>query len=89
MVALFHSADTIFILAFAIVMLNTDLHSPNIKPSLKMKVGDFINNLRGIDAGYDIDRFILHKFFLNMSYTNFELLCEISNKYARQIRHRF
>lgn len=58
-IALFRSADTIFILAFAIVMLNTDLHSPNIKPSLKMKVGDFINNLRGIDAGYDIDRLIL------------------------------
>uniref|UniRef100_A0A915PPM4 SEC7 domain-containing protein n=1 Tax=Setaria digitata TaxID=48799 RepID=A0A915PPM4_9BILA len=58
-VALFHSTDTIFILAFAIVMLNTDLHSPNIKPSRKMKLGDFINNLRGIDAGYDIDRALL------------------------------
>ncbi|MCP9265501.1 IQ motif and SEC7 domain-containing protein 3 [Dirofilaria immitis] len=62
-VALFHSADTIFILAFAIVMLNTDLHSPNIKPSLKMKVGDFINNLRGIDAGYDIDRALLVRIY--------------------------
>ncbi|EFO26104.1 loner ISO1 [Loa loa] len=61
--ALFHSADTIFILAFAIVMLNTDLHSPNIKPSLKMKVGDFINNLRGIDAGYDIDRALLVRIY--------------------------
>ncbi|VDN07370.1 unnamed protein product [Thelazia callipaeda] len=55
-VAAFHSKDTVFILAFAIIMLNTDLHSPNIKPSRKMKLGDFINNLRGIDAGHDIDR---------------------------------
>ncbi|VDO47040.1 unnamed protein product, partial [Brugia timori] len=62
-VTLFHSGDTIFILAFAIVMLNTDLHSPNIKPSLKMKVGDFINNLRGIDGGYDIDRSLLVRIY--------------------------
>ncbi|EJW84892.1 hypothetical protein WUBG_04198 [Wuchereria bancrofti] len=62
-VALFHSGDTIFILAFAIVMLNTDLHSPNIKPSLKMKVGDFINNLRGVDGGYDIDRSLLVRIY--------------------------
>ena len=37
--------DTILILAFAIVMLNTDLHSPNVKR--RMTEADFINNLRG------------------------------------------
>ena len=37
--------DTILILAFAIVMLNTDLHSPNVKR--KMTEEDFINNLKG------------------------------------------
>ncbi|VDN19150.1 unnamed protein product [Gongylonema pulchrum] len=62
-VALFRSAETLFILAFAIVMLNTDLHSPNIKPSRKMKLDDFINNLRGIDAGYDIDRALLVRIY--------------------------
>lgn len=40
-------------------MLNTDLHSPSIKASRKMKLEDFINNLRGIDAGHDIDRYVL------------------------------
>lgn len=76
-VALFRCADTVFILAFAIVMLNTDLHSPNIKPSLKMKQEDFINNLRGIDAGYDIDRFIFYCFRIHaliFSYTNTDLM---------------
>ena len=37
--------DTILILAFAIVMLNTDLHSPNVKR--RMTDIDFINNLKG------------------------------------------
>lgn len=57
--ALFHGSDTVFILAFAIIMLNTDLHSPNIKPSRKMKLEDFIKNLREIDAGHNIDRALL------------------------------
>ncbi|VDM50204.1 unnamed protein product [Toxocara canis] len=57
--ASFHGADTVFVLAFAIIMLNTDLHSPNIKPSRKMKLDDFIKNLRGIDAGFNIDRSLL------------------------------
>ena len=30
-VATLHSSDTVFILAFAIILLNTDLHTPNIK----------------------------------------------------------
>uniref|UniRef100_H2ZWL3 IQ motif and Sec7 domain ArfGEF 3 n=1 Tax=Latimeria chalumnae TaxID=7897 RepID=H2ZWL3_LATCH len=44
----FHNPDTIFILAFAIVLLNTDMYSPNIKPDRKMMLEDFIRNLRGI-----------------------------------------
>jgi Sec7-like guanine-nucleotide exchange factor len=41
------NVDTIFILAFAIIMLNTDLHSRNIKPEKKMRLEQFIKNLRG------------------------------------------
>lgn len=41
------NVDTIFILAFAIIMLNTDLHSPNIKAEKKMRLEQFIKNLRG------------------------------------------
>lgn len=43
----FHNPDTIFILAFAIILLNTDMYSPNIKPDRKMMLEDFIRNLRG------------------------------------------
>ena len=34
----FHSNDTVFIMAFAIILLNTDLHTPNIKVLIQFKV---------------------------------------------------
>lgn len=43
----FRNPDTIFILAFAIILLNTDMYSPNVKPERKMKLEDFVKNLRG------------------------------------------
>jgi hypothetical protein len=49
----------VFILAFAVVMLNTDLHSPNIKEDRRMKLDDFVKNLKGIDKGQDVDRLVL------------------------------
>ncbi|XP_065218798.1 IQ motif and SEC7 domain-containing protein 1 isoform X2 [Planococcus citri] len=55
----FRSLDTVFILAFAIVMLNTDLHKPCIKAEMKMTLDGFIKNLRGVDDGCDIDRDML------------------------------
>lgn len=36
-------------------MLNTDLHTPNLKPERRMRLVDFIKNLRGIDDCGDID----------------------------------
>ncbi|KAK0142701.1 IQ motif and SEC7 domain-containing protein 1 [Merluccius polli] len=55
----FRNPDTIFILAFAIILLNTDMYSPNVKPERKMKMEDFIKNLRGVDDGEDIPREML------------------------------
>ncbi|XP_039450481.1 IQ motif and SEC7 domain-containing protein 1 isoform X1 [Culex pipiens pallens] len=58
-VARLRSHDTVFVLAFAIIMLNTDLHTPNLKPERRMRADDFIKNLRGIDDCGDIDRDML------------------------------
>ena len=54
-VAGFRAPDTIFVLAYAMVLLNTDLHNGSIKPERKMRQEDFVRNLRGIDAGVDVD----------------------------------
>lgn len=40
-------------------MLNTDLHTPNLKPESRMSLEDFIKNLRGIDDCGDIERDLL------------------------------
>eukprot|EP00586_Coscinodiscus_wailesii_P008153 CAMPEP_0172522006 /NCGR_PEP_ID=MMETSP1066-20121228/292890_1 /TAXON_ID=671091 /ORGANISM="Coscinodiscus wailesii, Strain CCMP2513" /LENGTH=1699 /DNA_ID=CAMNT_0013304971 /DNA_START=60 /DNA_END=5160 /DNA_ORIENTATION=+ len=46
----FSSADTAFILGFSVIMLNTDLHNPNIKQEKKMTLESFIRNNRGISV---------------------------------------
>ena len=53
---LFSSSDTVYSLAFSTIMLNTDLHNPNIPKERKMTLEQFIRNNRGIDNGEDIDK---------------------------------
>jgi len=67
-----NSADTIFILAFAIILLNTDLHTPSLKPEKKMKPEDFVRNLRGIDGGADVDREVLMGVYERIRNTEFK-----------------
>ncbi|KAI6175713.1 SEC7 domain-containing protein [Aphelenchoides bicaudatus] len=38
------TTDAIYVLSFAIIMLNTDLHSPSIKSTQRMTVGQFLKN---------------------------------------------
>mmetsp|Transcript_22585 Transcript_22585/g.89375 ORF Transcript_22585/g.89375 Transcript_22585/m.89375 type:complete len:967 (-) Transcript_22585:48-2948(-) len=45
----FADVDAVYILAFSVVMLNTDLHNPSIKR--KMAVDQFISQNRGVNGG--------------------------------------
>ena len=56
----FRSADTIFVLSYAIVLLNTDLHSKSLRPGKRMKKEDFVRNLKGADLGADLDSEMLY-----------------------------
>jgi len=67
-----NGADTVFVLAFAIIMLNTDLHTPHLKQDRRMKLEDFIKNLRGVDDGGDIDREILTGIYDRIKSTEFK-----------------
>lgn len=49
----FANADTAYVLAYSVIMLNTDLHSSKIK-SKRMTPEDFIKNNRGINDGADL-----------------------------------
>ncbi|EPS69736.1 hypothetical protein M569_05025 [Genlisea aurea] len=48
----FTSADSAYVLAYSVIMLNTDAHNNMVKD--KMTKADFIRNNRGIDGGKDL-----------------------------------
>ncbi|KAL0732244.1 hypothetical protein Bca4012_008453 [Brassica carinata] len=48
----FSSADTAYVLAYSVILLNTDAHNPMVKS--KMTADGFIRNNRGIDDGKDL-----------------------------------
>ncbi|PHJ20589.1 sec7 domain-containing protein, partial [Cystoisospora suis] len=52
---LYECADCCYVLAFSLIMLHTDAHSPEIKPEHKMSKEDFVRNNRGINNGKDVD----------------------------------
>ncbi|GAA6059055.1 hypothetical protein JCM10212_001280 [Sporobolomyces blumeae] len=53
----FANADTAYILAFSVILLNTDAHNPQVKKP--MSKTEFIKNNRGIDDGKDLDEALL------------------------------
>ncbi|KAL3151968.1 hypothetical protein ABBQ32_001092 [Trebouxia sp. C0010 RCD-2024] len=48
----FKSADVAYVLAYSVIMLNTDAHNPQVK--VKMSQQDFLRNNRGINDGGDL-----------------------------------
>ncbi|KAL8948015.1 MAG: hypothetical protein Q9222_005757 [Ikaeria aurantiellina] len=50
----FANADTAYVLAYSVIMLNTDQHSSKIAKTKRMTVEDFIKNNRGINDNADL-----------------------------------
>jgi hypothetical protein len=59
MAAKLKSGDSIVSLAYAVVLLNTDLHTPNLRAERRMTEKDFLANLRGAEGGQDFDHKML------------------------------
>ncbi|KAI7835063.1 hypothetical protein BX661DRAFT_168235 [Kickxella alabastrina] len=53
--------DAAFILSYAVVMLNTDQHSPQVRG--RMRLPDFARNLRGVNDGSDFGEVFLSDLF--------------------------
>lgn len=62
----FQNQDTAYVLAFSLIMLNTDLHSTNIGSKNRMSVEDFISNNRGISNGNDIPDHVLRALYASI-----------------------
>lgn len=52
--SIFANADTCYVLAFAVIMLNTDLFNPSIKKDKKMTKQQWQTHVRGINAENDL-----------------------------------
>ncbi|KAL8279121.1 hypothetical protein RQP46_008377 [Phenoliferia psychrophenolica] len=53
----FANADTAYILAFSVILLNTDAHNPQVKKPMSKQ--EFVKNNRGIDDGKDLPEDLL------------------------------
>ncbi|XP_050226657.1 brefeldin A-inhibited guanine nucleotide-exchange protein 1 isoform X2 [Mercurialis annua] len=60
----FTSADTAYVLAYSVIMLNTDAHNNMVKD--KMSKADFRRNNRGIDDGKDLSEEYLGSLYDNI-----------------------
>ncbi|QID80483.1 Arf guanine nucleotide exchange factor gea1 [Saccharomyces pastorianus] len=57
-------ADSVFVLSYSIIMLNTDFHNPQVKEHMSFE--DYSNNLRGCYNGKDFPRWYLQKIYTSI-----------------------
>ena len=70
----FENADGAYVLAFSIIMLNTDRHSPNMGKNARMTVEGFLRNNRGINNGKDLPAELLEAVFKSISENEIKML---------------
>ncbi|KAL1902276.1 GDP/GTP exchange factor for ARF [Sporothrix stenoceras] len=75
--------DAVYILTYAVIMLNTDQHNPNVsKTQKRMAVADFARNLRGQNGGKDFAPEYLQDIFDSIQSNEIILPEEHDNKHA-------
>ncbi|KAI8812764.1 hypothetical protein BJ742DRAFT_552239 [Cladochytrium replicatum] len=72
----FASADTPYIVAYSVIMLNTDQHNSQVKK--RMTKEDFLKNNRGIDDGKDLDPAFLGEIYDDISANEIVMFDEAS-----------
>lgn len=83
----FLSADAAFVLAFSTIMLQTDLHNPNVTHK-RMSQEEFIRNNRGINDGESLPKEYLEALYEEIKSKKIEVDIEISdNSSQTQVFH--
>lgn len=82
-ITLFPSADTVYVLAFSVIMLTTDLHSPQIKH--KMTKEQYIKLNRGISDSKDLPEEYLSQIYDEIAGQEIKMKNTISQKLGKQI----
>lgn len=74
--------DAVFILTYAIIMLNTDLHNRNLGAQKRMTFSDFAKNLRGVNGKKDFPPEYLQEIYNSIKTNEIILPDEHNNKQA-------
>ncbi|KAJ5782987.1 hypothetical protein N7457_004761 [Penicillium paradoxum] len=74
--------DALYILTYAIIMLNTELYNPNVKSQNRMTYAGFAKNLRGVNGGGDFTEDFLQDIFNSIKNEEIILPDEHENKHA-------
>ena len=74
--------DAIYVLTYAIIMLNTELYNPNVKSPNRMTFTGFARNLRGVNGGSDFAEEFLQEIFDSIKENEIILPDEHENKHA-------
>ncbi len=74
--------DAVYVLTYAIIMLNTDQHNPNVKAQNRMSFVDFSRNLRGVNGGEDFPAEYLQGIYDSIKSSEIILPEEHDNKHA-------
>ena len=72
----FANADTAYVLAYSVIMLNTDQHSVKLKGSKRMTREDFIKNNRGINDNADLPDEYLSGIYDEIAHNEIVLMTE-------------
>lgn len=78
----FTSADTAYVLAYSVIMLNTDAHNSMVKD--KMTKADFVRNNRGIDDGKDLSEEYLGALYEQIVKNEIKMSAESSAPQSKQ-----
>lgn len=74
--------EAVYVLTYAIIMLNTDQHNPNFKGRARMSPEDFARNLRGVNGGKNFAFEYLHAIYDAIKGNEIILPDEHDNKHA-------
>ncbi|KAJ5690269.1 hypothetical protein N7462_004661 [Penicillium macrosclerotiorum] len=74
--------DALYILTYAIIMLNTELYNPNVKSQNRMSFPAFARNLRGVNSGGDFAEDFLQDIYDSIKENEIILPDEHENKHA-------
>ncbi|XP_072962214.1 brefeldin A-inhibited guanine nucleotide-exchange protein 1 [Typha angustifolia] len=78
----FTRADTAYVLAYSVILLNTDAHNSMVKD--KMSKGDFIRNNRGIDDGKDLPEDYLSTLYDQIVKNEIKMSADTINPQSKQ-----